>query len=125
MLAIFFIQSIRRGCEPTNQVWYYKIENGTIPKTENGQLPWIKLIDNFDAKYEYIANNDTEFFFCTTLNAPRKRLISIDISTGKQREIIAQHEKNVIDSIAVLGTVLKYSLPVKVQLHPWVHPGLG
>jgi len=63
------------------------------------------LVDNFDAKYEFLANNGTEFFFSTTLDAPRKRVISIDLETGEQREIIPQHETNVIEGLAVLGIV--------------------
>ncbi|KAG7245719.1 hypothetical protein CRUP_021509, partial [Coryphaenoides rupestris] len=41
-------------------------------------LPWVKLIDNFDAEYEYVTNEDTVFTFKTNLEAPRYRLINID-----------------------------------------------
>ena len=83
------------------------MQDGIVPKTENGNLPWVKLIDNFDAKYEFLANNGTEFFFCTTLDAPRKRVIAIDIITKEQREIIAQHDSNVLEWVAPIGIVLK------------------
>ena len=86
------------------------MQNGVVPKTENGVLPWVKLIDNFDAKYEFLANNETEFFFCTTLNAPRKRVIAIDIKTNEQREIIPQHETNVLEWVAPIGIVFNQKL---------------
>ena len=95
--------SIRRGCEPTNRVWIYKIKEGKIPQTEGGNLPWEKVIDNFDAKYDFIANNGSEFFFCTTLDASRKRIIAFDVVKKTQREIIPEHKTNVIEGVAVLA----------------------
>jgi prolyl oligopeptidase len=91
---------IRRGCEPTNKLWIYKIQNGEIPKTENGILPYEKLIDTFDAKYDYLTNNGTEFLFCTTKDAPRKKVISIDISTKETKEIIPQPETAKFECVA-------------------------
>ena len=77
-------KTIRRGCEPANKIWIYEIKNGIIPRTDEGILPWMKLFDTFEDKYVFIANNETEFHFCTTLNAPRKRMIAIDIETRKR-----------------------------------------
>lgn len=59
----------------------------------------MKLIDNFDAEYEYVTNEDTVFTFKTNLDAPRYRLINIDFASPDQsrwRELIPQHDKDVI-----------------------------
>lgn len=64
-----------------------------------GLLPWVKLIDNFDAEYEYVTNEDTLFTFKTNLDAPRYRLINIDFASPDQsnwKELIPQHDKDVI-----------------------------
>lgn len=36
-------------------------------------LPLIKLVDNFEAQYEYVANEGSLFTFKTNLRAPRYR----------------------------------------------------
>lgn len=59
----------------------------------------MKLIDNFDAEYEYVTNEDTVFTFKTNLDAPRYRLINIDFASPDQsrwKELIPQHDKDVI-----------------------------
>lgn len=64
-----------------------------------GLLPWVKLIDNFDAEYEYVTNEDSLFTFKTNLDAPRYRLINIDFASpdpGNWKELIPQHDKDVI-----------------------------
>ena len=66
-------------------------------------MPWEKVIDNFDAKYDFIANNGSEFFFCTTLDASRKRIIAFDVVKKTLREIIPEHKTNVIEGVAVLA----------------------
>lgn len=67
-----------------------------------GLLPWVKLIDNFDAEYEYVTNEGTLFTFKTNLNAPRYRLINIDFASPDQsnwKELIPQHDKDVIGEL--------------------------
>lgn len=64
-----------------------------------GLLPWVKLIDNFDAEYEYVTNEGTVFTFKTNLDAPQYRLINIDFaqpSISQWKELIPQHDKDVI-----------------------------
>lgn len=67
-----------------------------------GLLPWVKLIDNFDAEYEYVTNEGTVFTFKTNLDAPRYRLINIDFASPAQsnwKELIPQHDKDVIGEL--------------------------
>lgn len=71
-------------------------------------MPWVKLIDNFDAEYEYVTNEDTLFTFKTNLDAPRYRLINIDFASADPsnwKELIPQHDKDVI------GKLLQPPLP--------------
>ena len=49
-----------------------------------GMLKLIKVVDNFDAEYQYITNEKTVFTFKTNLNAPTYRLINIDFSNYAQ-----------------------------------------
>ncbi|KAG7263651.1 hypothetical protein CRUP_037983 [Coryphaenoides rupestris] len=74
----YVLLSIREGCDPVNRLWYCDLQS--TPQGITGLLPWVKLIDNFDAEYEYVTNEDTVFTFKTNLEAPRYRLINIDFS---------------------------------------------
>ncbi|KAK7907701.1 hypothetical protein WMY93_016313 [Mugilogobius chulae] len=93
----YVLLSIREGCDPVNRLWYCDL--GPKPKGITGLLPWVKLIDNFDAEYEYVTNEGTVFTFKTNLDAPRYRLINIDFSRPEPsswKELIPQHDKDVI-----------------------------
>ncbi|MBN3305721.1 PPCE endopeptidase, partial [Amia calva] len=102
----YVLLSIHEGCDPVNRLWYcdlQEVPNGIkvncISFSILGILPWVKLIDNFDAEYEYITNEGSVFTFKTNLDAPRYRLINInfnDPDTAKWEELVAEHEKDVI-----------------------------
>lgn len=73
------------GCEPTNRVYYVALDE--LPRdsqnvldfasfdlrTGNKQLPIVKLVDNFDASYDYVANEGSVFTWLTNLSASRYR----------------------------------------------------
>ncbi|XP_034018197.1 prolyl endopeptidase isoform X2 [Thalassophryne amazonica] len=93
----YVLLSIREGCDPVNRLWYCDLQ--TTPQGITGLLPWVKLIDNFDAEYEYVTNDGTLFTFKTNLDAPCYRLINIDFASPAQtnwKELIPQHDKDVI-----------------------------
>lgn len=66
------------GCDPTNRLFYVDLQ--TLPDGINGILPCVKVVDNFDAQYEYLTNEGTLFTFKTNLKAPNYKLIQIDFS---------------------------------------------
>lgn len=71
---------------PSNRVWYIDLDlipraagvldfsGFALPGGRGGRpLPLVKLVDNFDAQYSYVANEGTVFTFQTNLNAPLYR----------------------------------------------------
>ncbi|KAF4092027.1 hypothetical protein AMELA_G00016200 [Ameiurus melas] len=93
----YVLLSIREGCDPVNRLWYCDLD--TVSDGITGLLPWVKLIDNFDAEYEYVTNEGTVFTFKTNLDAPRYRLINVDFARpapGQWKELIPQHDKDVL-----------------------------
>ncbi|KAG7469912.1 hypothetical protein MATL_G00133830 [Megalops atlanticus] len=93
----YVLLSIHEGCDPVNRLWYCDLQD--VPQGITGLLPWVKLIDNFDAEYEYVTNEGSVFTFKTNLNAPRYRLITIDFAQpdmANWKELIPQHDKDVI-----------------------------
>ena len=55
----------------------------------------VEIIDNFDNEYTFVGNDGPVLFFKTDLDAPRRRLIAIDLGKPKRpdwKEIIPQAE---------------------------------
>jgi prolyl oligopeptidase len=59
-----------KGTSPKNRFYYKDL---TLP---NSQV--VKLLDDFDARYQFIDNDGPVFWFQTDLDAPRGRVIAID-----------------------------------------------
>ncbi|XP_051880042.1 prolyl endopeptidase-like isoform X2 [Pristis pectinata] len=119
----YVLLSIREGCDPVNRLWYCDLKK--LPDGIKGILPWVKLVDNFDAEYEYITNEGTIFTFKTNLNTPCYCLINIDFSDpdpSKWETLVAEHKKDVLEWAGCVKTnflVLCYLCDVKhvLQLH--------
>ncbi|MGH0191096.1 UNVERIFIED_CONTAM: hypothetical protein FKN15_056530 [Acipenser sinensis] len=65
-----------------------------------------RVIDNFDAKYSYITNEETVFTILTNLDAPRSRVINIDLSDCDPthwRTLIPEHHKDVLDFVTCVN----------------------
>jgi prolyl oligopeptidase len=56
----------------------------------------VDLIDNFENEYSFVGNDGTTFYFKTDLEAPRRRLIAIDVNKPNPKdfkEIIPQTQE--------------------------------
>ena len=49
------------------------------PQGITADLPFVKVVDNFDAQYEYVDNEGTRFLFKTNLGAPRYKVVTVDL----------------------------------------------
>ncbi|WP_199247142.1 prolyl oligopeptidase family protein [[Phormidium] sp. ETS-05] len=78
----YLIISVWRGTDPKNLVFYRDL---TVP-----DAPVVELISEFTSEYSFIDNDGDLFWFRTDLDAPRGRLIAIDITTQDVKEIIPQ-----------------------------------
>ncbi|KAK4387423.1 Prolyl endopeptidase, partial [Sesamum angolense] len=71
------------NCDPVNKIYHCNIS--VLPRGLEGYkgtkelLPFVKLIDTFDALYQYIANDDAIFTFLTNKDAPRNKLVRVDL----------------------------------------------
>uniref|UniRef100_A0A672T843 Prolyl endopeptidase n=1 Tax=Sinocyclocheilus grahami TaxID=75366 RepID=A0A672T843_SINGR len=100
----YAVLSITEGCEPVNRLWYCDLQQ--LPNGITGLLPWVKLVDTFEAQYTYITNEGTVFTLRTNLDAPRYRLITIDLQKPEQthwKTLIHQHEKDVLGFVACVN----------------------
>jgi prolyl oligopeptidase len=87
----YLILYVWHGAVPKNRLYYRAVDS---------DAPFIRLLDAADARYDFIGNADTLFYFHTDLDAPRGRIIAIDIAHPARehwREILPQQD----DVIAV------------------------
>ncbi|HWP89160.1 MAG TPA: prolyl oligopeptidase family serine peptidase, partial [Burkholderiales bacterium] len=83
----YLVITITKGTDPKRRVYYRDLADAA------GKV--IPLLDDFDADYDFIANDGSVFFFKTDLEAPRSRVIAIDITKpgrANWREIISQSD---------------------------------
>jgi prolyl oligopeptidase len=93
----FLIIAVWQGTERKNRVYYQDLKADDAPV--------VKLLDDFDAEYAFLGNDGPSFFFRTDLDAPRGRVIAIDINHPERdawKEIIPQGE-NVLRSAGIVG----------------------
>ncbi|RXJ04349.1 S9 family peptidase [Anaerobacillus alkaliphilus] len=78
-------------------VWFgTATENRFYVKEIGSTEPFVRLLDEQDAEYTYITNKGSLFYFQTDLDAPRGRVIAIDLENPDRdnwKEIIAQQEE--------------------------------
>lgn len=81
----YLIVSVWRGTDPKNLVFYKDL-------TDPGAQV-VELISEFEANFSFIDNDGSVFWFSTDLDAPRSRVIAINInnpSRDRWQEIIPQ-----------------------------------
>lgn len=113
----FFVLTVSEGCDPVNRLYYCPAS----PVLD--RLNFIRIVDNFEAQYEYIANDDTIFTLKTNLHAPRYRIIRADFARQEIHwEEVVPEKSDVLEwAAAVNGSqlVLAYLRDVKsvLELH--------
>jgi prolyl oligopeptidase len=80
----YLVIHVWQGTDTRNRFFYKDLEGGG---------PVVELLKDFDADYTFIENVGTRFYFRTDLNAPRGRIIAIDIARPHRtdwQEIVPQ-----------------------------------
>ncbi|WP_175586829.1 prolyl oligopeptidase family serine peptidase [Nostoc sp. UIC 10630] len=93
----YLIISIWLGTDSKNLVFFKDLTN---PISEV-----VELINQFEADYSFIDNDNSIFYFRTDLNAPRGRVIAIDTQNpapANWREIIPQSAET-LESVGILN----------------------
>jgi prolyl oligopeptidase len=93
----YLIISVWLGTDPKNLLFYKDLTN---PNSEV-----VELINKFDADYSFVDNDGSVFYVRTDLDAPRRRLIAIDVKNPAKenwREIIPQATET-LDGVGILN----------------------
>lgn len=117
----YLVCMIRQSCDPVNRLYICDLES--LPDGIKGILPVVKVVDNFDAEYEYVTNEGTVFTFKTNYQASNYKLIQIDFADYKQenwKDLVTEDKKDVLEWAACVHKnklVLCYLHDVKNVLH--------
>jgi len=98
----YFIIGVSLGTDSRNRVYYVDLGDARRPRVR-GQV--VRLLDDFDATYNFIGNDGPVFYFFTNLEAPRGKLIAIDTrrpARANWRTIIPQTEAT-LQNVSVIG----------------------
>lgn len=75
--------------------------NGIIglKNDEETMFPFVKLVDDFEGRYDYISNIGTEFTFLTNKDAPKNKIVRVDLESPKTwQNVIEESKKDVLES---------------------------
>jgi prolyl oligopeptidase len=82
----YLIISVWRGTDPKNLLFYKDLRDPSSPVVE--------LIREFQAEYAFVGNDGSRFWLLTDLQAPRRRLVVIDLDNpGQLQEVIPEAEE--------------------------------
>lgn len=82
----YIVLYVWHGTDTRNRIYYRDVES---------DQPFVYLLDEQDARYDFITNIGHTFYFNSDLEAPRGRIIAIDIRQPEReawQEIIPQQE---------------------------------
>ena len=89
------------GTDRRNRIYWLDLGDPSAPRVQGKVVP---LLDGFDAAYGFVGNDGPMWYFLTDLEAPRKRVIAIDIEHPEPahwRERIAQGA-DVLESVQLV-----------------------
>ncbi|KAM3304463.1 prolyl endopeptidase [Capsicum chacoense] len=97
-----------RNCDTVNQLYYCDLSalpNGVASYQGRGDaLPFSKLVEYFDASYDYVAHNGTVFTLLTNKDAPKYKLVRVDLENPDfWFDIIREDEKDVLQSAVAVN----------------------
>lgn len=120
----YLLLDTSEGCDPVNKVYYFDLsslsEGLESYKGRNELLPFVKLVDTFEAKYDIVANDGTLFTFLTNKDSPRYKLVRVDLNEPNVwADLVPEAEKDVLESVHAVNKnqiILSYLSDVKSVL---------
>jgi prolyl oligopeptidase len=93
-----------------NRVFYIRL--GDPQKPEIGG-PVVKLIDEFEAQYDYIGHDGDTFYFETDYEAPRSKVVAIDVTKAEKENWVTliPESEDTLRSVSLIGDqfIVNYS----------------
>ncbi|HVF38529.1 MAG TPA: prolyl oligopeptidase family serine peptidase [Gemmatimonadaceae bacterium] len=104
----FAILTVYEGTDPRTRLFYIFLDNPKKPKIN---APIVRLVDRFDAEYQFIGNVGDNFLIRTNLGAPKGRIVSVDINFPQQNRwmTIVPEGKDALEGSKIIGKQLVLS----------------
>ena len=77
----YLIITAAQGTDDRTRLYFIDLDNSGKPQINN---PVVRLIDKFDAVYDFIGNRGTTFYVRTDRNAPKGRIVAISIDNPRE-----------------------------------------
>lgn len=84
------------GTDVQNRIYYKDLTSGI-----GGEV--VRLLDAGEAKYHFLGNEETRFFFLTDLDAPRSRIVAIDITEPDVVETVVPEQTDAMGTVQMVG----------------------
>ncbi len=95
----YLVLHVSHGTDPRNRVFYADLAQG-LDETE-----FVELLAEFDAAYEFVGNAGRTFYSVTDRDAPRRRLIAVDLDEpqpDRWREVIGEAD-DTLEGVRLVG----------------------
>lgn len=116
----YLFLSVSRDTARKNLLWVSDLEENEIGQN----MKWEKLVDEFEAEYDVIANDGTKLYLRTNENAPQYKVITIDLSDPKRThtDLIPERKDAFLDDVVAVGkdkfaVVYKHNVIDEVYLY--------
>ncbi|CAN5636612.1 prolyl oligopeptidase family serine peptidase [soil metagenome] len=119
----YLVIHVSEGTDSRNRLYFKDLASARRPRIN---APVVRLIDRLEASYSFVGNNGTEFVLKTNKDAPRERLIGIDINNPREdnwRTLIPE-TKDLLQSAAFVGDrlVTRYLQDARASIRFYVPP---
>jgi prolyl oligopeptidase len=94
----YLVLMISRSTDPQNQVYLREL-------SAPADAPWTELVGDFENQFWFIGNDGQQFFFLTDLEAPTKRIVSMDIGQPGREHVteIVPAQEGTLESASILS----------------------
>ncbi len=100
--GVFAIITIREGSDRRTRLYYVYLDNPGRPRVN---APVVRLVDRFDAQYEFVHSAGDYLLVRTNLGAPRGKLVRIDINNSQpdRWNTVIPETSDALQSVVVAG----------------------
>ncbi|MEP6956048.1 MAG: prolyl oligopeptidase family serine peptidase [Chthoniobacterales bacterium] len=90
----YLILTVSEGTESKNRIFFKALAGD--------EKPVVELLNKMDAEYVFLGNDGPVFWFRTTLEAPRGRIVAIDITKPEEiKQLVPQTEDKLAEASVV------------------------
>ncbi len=119
----YLVIHVSEGTDTRNRLYFKDLASPGRPQIN---APVVRLIDRLEASYVFVGNNGTEFVVRTNRNAPRERLIAIDIDNPREdnwRTLIPE-SRDLLQTAQFIGDrlVARYLQDAKASIRFYAPP---